>query len=224
MAYVPGFQYDIFISYRQADNKFGWVARLDETLRSMLEEHDRPKKGEPPWRFEIFRDNRELPGNQPLSDAINEAVRGSAVIVIVMSENYLADDSDWCRRELEAFLQPFGGASAAGGRIFVVRKESVHETRWPAELQQLVGYPFWEVDQDGNEQELSFDFAKSGRPPAACQRFGNAVFKTLQELRRSRLGAAAAAPGYRPRPTRRRPRPPRLDQWQCLSAAQTRVP
>ena len=80
----------------------------------------------------------------------------------------------------------------------MVRKESVHETRWPAELQQLIGYQFWEVDQDGNEQELSFDFAKSGRPPTACQRFGNAVFKMLQELRRSPVGAAAAAPGVSP--------------------------
>ena len=50
--------------------------------------------------------------DQPLSDAIGTAVRGSAVIVIVMSENYLAEDSEWCQRELEAFVQRLAGPPA----------------------------------------------------------------------------------------------------------------
>lgn len=188
MAYVPGFQYDIFISYRQVDNEFGWVTKLDETLRSMLHRHARPSKDETPWKYEIFRDKREIGGNQPLPEVIHDAATSSAALVIVMSEDYLATDSEWCARELEAFL----GTADADRRIFIVRKSDVAEREWPRQLRKFVGYQFWETDADtGMVSPMSFDFSASGRVPPICQKLGTELWSTLDKLRESRQHAPA---------------------------------
>src|SRR4051794_38522426 len=98
MPFVPDHQYDIFISYRQADNKFGWVTQLDQTLRNLLEEQRRPVPAEAAWQYDIFRDDTEIGGNAVLGDRIHGAVTSTAVLVVVMSDNYLASDSDWCAK------------------------------------------------------------------------------------------------------------------------------
>jgi hypothetical protein len=38
---IPGYEYDIFISYRQKDNKYdGWVTEFVDNLKKELETHD----------------------------------------------------------------------------------------------------------------------------------------------------------------------------------------
>ena len=60
-----------------------------------------------------------------------------------MSDGYLA--SDWCRQELEAFIEA-AGPSGVAGRIFVVHREEIPFERWPAALRDLNGYPFYLKD------------------------------------------------------------------------------
>ena len=49
MAYVHGFQNDVFISYAHADNTEGWVDNFEERLRNRLRQFDR-KAGVTIWR------------------------------------------------------------------------------------------------------------------------------------------------------------------------------
>ena len=162
MSSFTGLKYDLFISYRQADNKFGWVTKLDETLRSLLEEHARPGKNETPWAYEVFRDNREIGGHEVLGDVLREAVNSTAILVIVMSENYLATDSDWCAKELAMFRDVLSKSPHRDGRIFLVLRSDVAVPRRPSDLRQFVGYKFWEVDEaSGTQQQISFDFSTS---------------------------------------------------------------
>jgi TIR domain len=193
MASFTGSKYDVFISYRQADNKFGWVTSLDKTLRSLLEEHARPDKQQPPWTYEVFRDNREIDGNVVLGDALKDAVSSSAVLVIVMSENYLAEDSDWCAKELAMFQAAVSRSPHRDGRIFVVLRGDIPVPERPANLRQFIGYQFWELDeQSGLRQPISFDFSRAGRVPVSCQKLGDDIFETLQGMRNGHAPDAAA--------------------------------
>lgn len=188
MSYVPGFKYDVFLSYRQIDNEYGWVTRLDETLCTMLRERARPRPGEPEWQYEVFRDHREISGHRPFEDEIRQAATSAAVLVIVMSENYLDTDSQWCDRERQLFFAQDSGDAPINRRVFVVRKSPVHESRWPSELKVYTGYKFWEKDKEtGVEQPMSFDFSATGRVPTLCQQLGEDVWETLYELRKARL-------------------------------------
>ncbi len=181
-------------------------SRGSTTPCATLEEHDRPKKGEPPWRFEIFRDDRELPGNQPLTEVIGESVRGSAVLVIVMSENYLAEDSNWCQRELDAFLQQFPVASGAGGRIFVVRRESVQESAGRPNSSN------WSATSSGNSTRMatSTNCRSTLASPAAPRRLASSSGTRFSRRCRNSAGPGWAAatsvwltPARRPIPATR---------------------
>jgi hypothetical protein len=181
-AFVPGFQYDVFISYRQADNAHGWVTRFDETLQSMLREHARPSKDE--WDYRVFRDNRDIAGNDDLDEKIRAAASSSAVFVVIMSENYLAGDSTWCAQELRLFREALRDSAECSGRIFLVLRADINEKRRPDPLQRVTGYRFWEVDPtSGMQQPISFDLRLAGRVPAECQRLGNEIWSTLSRLK-----------------------------------------
>ena len=88
-------------------------------------------------------------------------------------------------------------SSQVDGRIFVIRKSDAALSNWPASLQKFTGYQFWEADKtSGVIQPMSFDFSKSARVPAACQRLGNDVWETLDRMRTSRQSAPSE-----PKPT-----------------------
>ena len=87
----------------------------------MLEEHERPEKGELRPRFGSFATIASCPATSRWPKGSANPF-SSAVLVIVMSENYVAEDSDWCRREREAFLQRSAAAPGESGRIFVVAR------------------------------------------------------------------------------------------------------
>lgn len=198
MAYVPGFEYDVFISYRHIDNDFSWVTKLDETLQKLLRQHQRPVPEQDrvaPWdAYRVFRDNREIGGNNALSEMLCAAARSSATLVIVMSENYLAADSNWCHRERELFFESLRNSPWYENRVFIVRMQDVSEQRWPRELQQFVGYPFHQPSPNSNaSQPIAFDFESTGVVHPNCQRLGDDVYKTLQRMRNDSLKSATPA-------------------------------
>ena len=86
MSYCQGFQYDIFISYANNDNNFGWINDLHEVLDKRLPEdlYQKPK---------IWRDNGGLDG-KPIDAGIKEALENSAVFLAVGSGAYLS--SKYC--------------------------------------------------------------------------------------------------------------------------------
>jgi hypothetical protein len=142
--------YDIFISYGHLDDEDpagdvkGWVDLLVERLPRLVSNN----LGYLPV---IWRDERSLQGNDLLTAAISEGVTSSLLLIPIVSPRYV--QSDWCRRELEAFCQsePPAGAPAFRSRIFKVIKTPLlfHlAKKEPEPLRELIGYSFYEMDGD----------------------------------------------------------------------------
>src|SRR5262245_14662903 len=138
MPFVPGYQYDLFISYRHVDNQHGWVTRLAETLRELLTVRRRPGRSEAPWEYSVFYDSHELKGHEEFNHRLESAVAAAAAFVVVLSGNYLTDDSDWCARELARFRQATAGRPHARERVFVVHNTNVDVSCRPADLRDLI--------------------------------------------------------------------------------------
>jgi TIR domain len=109
MAYVPGFRYDLFISYASENNRDGWVEQfqktLGEELSDLLGRQFDPKNS-------VFFDLRVLEVAQSFPDTLAAAARDSAILVPVYSPSYLT--SRWCNRERNEFFSklPHGAQPA----------------------------------------------------------------------------------------------------------------
>src|SRR3954468_15776085 len=98
MAYVPGCQYDVFISYAHYDNEadtqdIRWVSRFQADLKKALCQ----RLGVEP---EIFFDTRALQAHHALDELV-PIVQGSAIFLPILSPSYVK--REWTLRELEAF-------------------------------------------------------------------------------------------------------------------------
>jgi len=138
------FEDAVFISYTHVDNQpFGpdhlrWISHLHEQLRCRVEQ----LFGE---EATVWRDEK-LSGNDMFAQSLVARLASVAVLVSVCSPRYL--HSEWCRRELESFVD-----SAAGGggvqvgtksRLFKVLKTPVPTEDLPDPLRPLLGYEFFE--------------------------------------------------------------------------------
>src|SRR5687767_2942720 len=143
-------KYDIFISYGHLDDEDpagdvkGWVDLLVDRLPRLVSNN----LGYLPT---VWRDERSLHGNDLLTAAISEGVTTSLLLIPILSPRYV--QSDWCRRELDAFCQsePPPGAPAYRSRIFKVIKTPLlfHLVKKePEALRELIGYSFYEMDND----------------------------------------------------------------------------
>jgi len=149
------FRSDIFVSYAQLDNqplvegRGGWVANLHRALETRL----RQLRGE---EVTVWRDPK-LQGNDAFDEDLVDRLQQSAVFVAVVSPRYLK--SEWCRREVEAFLK---ASTATGGvtvgdssRLFKILKTPVSVEQQPRALQTQLGYEFFKTDPEtGRVREL----------------------------------------------------------------------
>ena len=134
-AFVPQYQYDVFISYAQVAEK-KWVPGFRAKLQEHLDRELHQDKA-----TSIFWDRQELAGDSPLTPTITQALSNAATLLIVLSKAYL--DRPWCRRECESFFNAVGTSSQ---RAFMVLLEDVPREKYPPELQALEvpGFTFWE--------------------------------------------------------------------------------
>jgi hypothetical protein len=146
MAFVPAHDHDVFVSYAHIDDaplygaQRGWVTTLINNLETVV----RQKLGFKD--FAIWMD-RELAGNRPLTPAIMTALSNTATLLIILSPGYLA--SEWCHCERQTFLKLVQGRRDAGSQVFVVHCDKLDRSSVPAELADLIGYPFWIQEQEG---------------------------------------------------------------------------
>lgn len=124
-AYVPGFEYDVFVSYSHANNSEGWVSKFRQKLDARLKERVPPGAT-------FFRDADSLQGNDDLTPKIVGGIRNTAVLVAVVSRSYLT--RPWCQRECDEF-KAANAKRGLNGCIFPVRYDDVS----PAEFQKFVG-------------------------------------------------------------------------------------
>jgi len=123
--YVPGYEYDVFISYSHANNYEGWVSKFREKLDARLKERVPPGAT-------FFRDSDSLQGNDDLTPELVGGIRSTAVLVPIVSRSYVT--RPWCQKECQEFTAANAERGLAG-RIFPVRYDDVS----PAEFQKFVG-------------------------------------------------------------------------------------
>ena len=153
MAYVPGYENDIFVSYAHVDNiplggiSKGWVETFIDNLATKLAQ----KIGRTD-RFKLW-DDRLLARNAPLTPEILEALKGSATLVLVLSPGYLK--SPWCQREKNAFYDLLRSKPRRSHSVFVLHRDRVELECCPEEIRDLLGFRFWEERGKGKEPRIA---------------------------------------------------------------------
>jgi hypothetical protein len=152
MAYVAGYDHDVFVSYAHIDNERfgsqdGWVTSFVGNLKKLLD----MALGR---RDTVIWMDRGLTGNESFPLQIETALRRSATLLVIASPSYL--QSEWCTRERNAFLNAVRDRSAAGTKIFRVDLDQFNRNAVPPEFNDLLGYDFWAKDALGNARILGF--------------------------------------------------------------------
>ena len=113
MAYVPGFRYDIFISYASEDNADGWVEKFETALTAELTR----LLGRPFSAQTVYLDKRGLTAGKNYPTELEMAARSRALLIPLLSPSYL--NSDWCSAERSVFQErlPQGDECIAAVRV-----------------------------------------------------------------------------------------------------------
>ncbi len=147
MAFVSGYQHDVFISYANIDDEVlipgDSTTRWVSTLRQMLQTRLDQKLGRRD-AVKIWMDRGGLEGNEPVTPRIHEAIASTAALVVLFSRRYLR--SSWCLQERELFIQAVGGAEAAASRVFLVQLDEIPRVEWPQTFADNIGYLFYHKD------------------------------------------------------------------------------
>ena len=161
MAFLRGYQHDVFVSYAHNDNQtdvpgdVGWVRNLVNFLRTRTVQ----KLGDS--ALDIWMDYK-LAGNEAVTPALMEELAGSAVLVFVSSESYLA--SGWCKRELAGFLSRSVTDRKVGSltRLFMINRDKIDRSSLPEGLSDLIGYQFWK-EEGGQPIPLGYPVPNSNQ-------------------------------------------------------------
>jgi hypothetical protein len=166
MTYVPGYEFDVFVSYAWVDNEafepadHGWVDALYHNLYKTLAQKIGRKEA-----FAIWRDTQNLRGNQEISRHIPDQVRNSAVFLAILSPGYVS--SKYCLQELQTFVNNVKSVenvkTGAAQRLFVVHKDPIDEFRlkMPDEFRDLRKYKFWKPDLNQKPRTLGWPLPRS---------------------------------------------------------------
>jgi hypothetical protein len=188
MAFVPGCDNDVFVSYAHLDNQgeSAWVA----TLVRHLDTEVRQRLGTKDLRIWI---DHSLDGNRPLTPEIMQEIQRSAILLVVMSPSYLS--SEWCAKERNAFLK-FARACVNEGRIFIVRCRDTDPKATPPEFGELIGFKFWTEDPEagGATRPLGVPDPKEHAYLANVINLSDRLARTLKEIRSARMVGAHSAP------------------------------
>lgn len=146
MALIPGFEYDIFISYAHVDNialpdqANGWIEQFYKNLNLMMAKRY--------GRLDIVKiwwDTRKLDGSILFDQSIADGIKKSAIMICLYSPGY--EQSNYCKQELDIFYQK-AQAEKTGlkvgdrYRIINVLLNNIPHKQWPSELAGISGFPF----------------------------------------------------------------------------------
>jgi len=150
MSLIPGFKYDIFISYAHNDNKTvnGWVGKFVSTLRDALGQHTGENEG-----LRIWYDSSKIAGNTTFNSKIEKGIRDSAILICFDSPSYLR--SDYCKKEREVFGEKaqkdfVGGLHVDDNlRIIHILLNNIPINKWPPEFEPTEGFKaFYNVSEE----------------------------------------------------------------------------
>jgi hypothetical protein len=91
MPYVPGFEYDLFLSYASGDNYDGAVEEFVGLIEKNISD-DLVNCFSPQEKFRIYFDRERLAGKTAVNweDNLQAAASSSALLVPLLSPNYLS--------------------------------------------------------------------------------------------------------------------------------------
>jgi hypothetical protein len=140
---------------------------------------------------------------------LRSTVSASGVLMIVMSEHYLA--SSWCHDELEWFRKQIQDRAGDPGRVFVIRAQKTDPTLWPDFLRDergnpLVGFTFHDAENgmplgwpDLRWVDVEFRKAMAGLHTALTKRLRELRERGAQRFHASGVQSSlATTPGFRP--------------------------
>lgn len=193
MAFVPGYQHDVFVSYANTDDvpidgTVGWVSRFVRNLQNLLAQ--RLGRAD---AYSIWMDRRLL-GNEPFPSALIENIRQSATLLIIQSPGYL--QSEWCKQERNWFLEALRQSRSSDHRVFVIEIDRTDKTHWPNELAGLRGWRFWHEDEMGIAKALGWPVPD----PRADQQYYQAVDDVARSLIHSLKNLRDTTPDLVPAP------------------------
>jgi hypothetical protein len=189
MPVVPGFKYDLFVSYaHQNDRPWHWVTEFITTLKEELGSKSR--------EFSIWWDPA-LRSGEDFNLAIGEAISESAVFLSVLSLAY--GDSTYCRREVEEFRQQkhpaFGITVGSMSRMqAVVIEPEFTQERWPPELRTTSPCRFFDDRCSLFSRPREFDSASPW--VQSLMKVKDSIWATLTAMRKQREQGAAIERSY----------------------------
>ena len=189
MPFVPGFKYDLFVSYaHKNDRPWRWVSEFVETLKDELEGKSRD--------FNIWWDPGLRTG-EDFNIAIGDAISESAVFLSVLSLAY--GDSTYCKREIEEFRQQrhpaFGIKVGSMSRMqAVVIDRDFTPDRWAPEFRVTSPCPFY------NDRLSLFSkpsaLASSDPWIQGLWKVRDSIWATLQEMKHQKERGTAVERSY----------------------------
>jgi len=184
MAFVPGFQYDVFLSYARADDigdasGRGWVSQFVDSLICALKQRLGGSN-----EIRVFFDTRELSSNQQLSELL-KAAQNAALFVAIASRSYA--ERTWTKLELEAFF----GATRKTCRLFAVECLPLDGGQYPPPLDQQNRMPFYRSDPP--HAEMSVWIPLSPSDAIFHQRIHNLAEQMQRQLRKLQVDAGKPA-------------------------------
>ncbi len=185
MAYTPGYEYDVFVSYASVDDfnliddGDGWITELVELLDRMI--RSRLGGGDD---LTIYFDRHRLASNHGLSTLL-DAVRQSATFFAVASSAY--NQREWTQREIAEFCrQPdYSNRLFAIEYLPLLPGEQYHSI-----LESRKRLAFWERDSAFNVEQTLVRGSATYR--ARCTQVAQQIATQLFAMRFG--GGAAAAP------------------------------
>ncbi len=180
MAFLKKYKYDLFITYRRADNPdtAPWVTRFHEHLDVLMNPSGVTA---PESSVRIFRDDSQIRGNHSLPETLRDAASNSALLVVVMSRRYARHDSPWCETERKLFAESNRDKPNSDGRVFVVNTERVPNAEWPMQFRKSKGYDFWITDSR-IAIPMPLDFRATATYPGIFRQLVEDMLGTLKQL------------------------------------------
>jgi TIR domain-containing protein len=185
MAYIDGFDNDIFLSYAHIDNADDGSARWVEVFGKQLSTLLLKRVGE---TVTVWWDPK-LDRSQLFDEVIQKAVQSSAIVVSLVSPAYVK--RDYCRQELEWFRACESLKTAtAHSRVFPVLLYKLPYALWPDACRGSSGFDFFDAAFD---QDLSRPLdPKSGAFWDAQWKLVAELARVLDEIRKTRVSATPA--------------------------------
>jgi hypothetical protein len=184
MAYVPNFEFDIFISYAHVDDLTtpgetkGWITMFEEFLTVYLS-----RKIGRIDSVKIWRD-RTLDGSQLFDETIENRIKGSALFLAFTSTGYLT--SEYCRKELQWFYKnascgQLGINVGDRMRVLNVLLNNIPEKEWPEYFGKTSGYDFYVAE---NKEDLGYPIKTAGEQfEERLRKLVEAIYRTLTAIR-----------------------------------------